>query len=70
VVISRAFAEVNRFLTLSKELGDQHSRFMAMKGPKKEPLAEDSEFDLVSELTIDVPYLSAHRKLYQYMKKT
>jgi len=70
VVISRAFAEVNRFLSLTKHLGDNHSRFMAMKGPKNEPLASDSGFNLVSTLNIEVPYLAAERRLYQYMKKT
>lgn len=70
VVISRAFAEVNRFLSLTGHLGDRHSRFMAMKGPKKEALAEDSDFNLVSELNIAVPFLDAQRILYQYMKKT
>jgi 16S rRNA (guanine527-N7)-methyltransferase len=70
VVISRAFAEVNRFLSLTKELGDQHSRFMAMKGPKMEALSEDSDFNLVLELNLEVPFLTAQRKLYQYMKKT
>ncbi len=70
VVISRAFAEVNRFLSLTASLGDRHSRFMAMKGPKQEPLNDDSDFNQVSELILDVPYLSAQRTLYQYMKKT
>ncbi|KAA3651851.1 MAG: 16S rRNA (guanine(527)-N(7))-methyltransferase RsmG [Proteobacteria bacterium] len=70
VVISRAFAEVNRFLTLTQHLGDHHSRFLAMKGPKNEPLAGNSGFNLVSELDIEVPHLTAQRKLYQYMKKT
>lgn len=70
VVISRAFAEVNLFLELTGQLGDQHTRFMAMKGPKVEHLAEDSAFNLVSELAIEVPYLKAQRTLYQYMKKT
>ncbi|MCX7544211.1 16S rRNA (guanine(527)-N(7))-methyltransferase RsmG [Marinicella gelatinilytica] len=70
VVISRAFAEVNRFLSLTQHLGDHHSRFMAMKGPKEEPLVVDSEFNLVSTLNIEVPFLDAQRKLYQYMKKS
>lgn len=70
VVISRAFAEVNHFLSITAHLGDQHSRFMAMKGPKEEPLTDDSAFNRVSMLTIEVPFLTAERKLYQYMKKS
>ncbi len=70
VVISRAFAEVNLFLSLTGALGDRHTRFMAMKGPKVDTLAEQSDYNLVSELTLDVPFLKAQRMLYQYMKKT
>ena len=70
VVISRAFAEVNRFLTLTAELGDRHSLFKAMKCPTDAPLAHDTAFNLVLELSLDVPFLDAQRKLYQYMKKT
>jgi len=69
VVISRAFAEVNYYLSLTTELGDQHSRFIAMKGPREEPLADDSAFTRVSALDLEVPFLNAQRKLYQYMKK-
>ena len=68
VVISRAFSEVNQFLTWTAHLGGEDSRFLAMKGPRDEPLAADSAFEMLQADDLHVPYLNEQRKLYQYKK--
>lgn len=68
VVISRAFSEVNQFLQWTQHLGNDQTRFLAMKGPRDEPLTEGSAFKLIDEDDLYVPYLKEERKLYQYQK--
>lgn len=69
VIISRAFAEVNLFLSISKHLGDKNSRFLAMKGKKHEPLNEQPGFIQVQKNDLQVPFLEEQRTLYQYRIK-
>ncbi len=69
VVISRAFAEVNRFLNWTEHLGHEDTRFLAMKGPKEEPLAATSHFVLKAKYSLNVPQLKAQRRLYEYQLK-
>jgi|SRR5690554_3377151 len=69
VVISRAFAEINRFLNWTEHLGHGGTRFLAMKGPKEEPLAPSSHFKLKAEHRLNVPQLKAQRRLYEYQLK-
>lgn len=68
VVISRAFSEVNQFLKWTAHLGNECSRFLAMKGPRNEPLEAESIFLMIQEDDLKVPFLNEHRKLYQYKK--
>ena len=68
VVISRAFSEVNQFLSWTRHLGDKQSRFLAMKGPRVEALKVDSGFEMVQSDELLVPFLKEQRMLYQYKK--
>ncbi len=70
VVISRAFSEVNQFLQWTHHLGGNQTRFLAMKGPRDEPLAQNSVFELIAEDDLTVPQLNEQRKLYQYQKRS
>lgn len=69
VVISRAFSEVNQFLSWTAHLGDKSTRFLAMKGPRDEPLEAKSTFGLVQADELSVPNLNEQRMLYQYKIK-
>lgn len=69
VIISRAFAEVNLFLSISKHLGDKNSRFLAMKGKKHEPLKQTSSFVQIQQHDLQVPFLEEQRTLYQFRIK-
>lgn len=69
VVISRAFSEVNQFLSWTQHLGNENTRFLAMKGPRDEPLQEGLGFELIQGDALEVPFLKETRKLYQYRKQ-
>ena len=43
--------------------------FLAMKGPKPEPLAADSGFQQTGVWDIQVPFLAEGRKLYEFCKQ-
>ncbi len=68
VVTSRAFSETNQFLTMTAHLVQDHGQFLAMKGPKPEPLADDMPFKQTAVWDIQVPFLPEQRKLYQFVK--
>ena len=68
VVTSRAFSELSQFLQLTAHLGNDHCQYLAMKGPRHEPLAADLPFSQTALWDIKVPYLSVERKLYQFEK--
>ncbi len=68
VVISRAFSEVNQFLSWTQHLGCEHARFLAMKGPRVEPLKAGSGFVEIQSDELAVPFLKEQRMLYQYKK--
>lgn len=69
VVTSRAFSATNQFLAMTAHLGHEHTRFLAMKGPKPEPLDADTEFQQIRMWDIQVPFLDEGRKLYEFAKK-
>ncbi len=66
VVTSRAFSEMSQFLQLTAHLGTDKCRFLAMKGPKIEPLRSGLPFKQTALWEIKVPYLDVERKLYQF----
>ncbi len=67
VVISRAFSELNEFLSLTAHLGYDDCQFLAMKGPKVEQLDSQLAFKQTACWDIAVPFLSVARKLYQFI---
>lgn len=69
VVTSRAFSETNQFLTMTAHLGHENCQFLAMKGPKPEPLAADLPFKQTAMWEIHVPFMTEQRKLYQFVKR-
>ncbi len=70
VVISRAFARVDRFLRAAGHLCADKGRIVAMKGPREEcrNISEDCPFVLEKAVSLRVPFLDAGRQLliYQY----
>lgn len=66
VVTSRAFSELNQFLSLTAHLGHKDCQYLAMKGPKKEQLDVKLAFEQTACWDIKVPFLSVARKLYQF----
>ena len=70
VVTSRAFAELSQFLRLTAHLGAEHAQYLAMKGPRHEPLDEGLGFAQVVVRDIQVPFLDEQRKLYQFKQTT
>lgn len=70
VVTSRAFTELNRFLEVTDHLLNQNGSFLAMKGPRPEPLKEGQPYQEINCLDIDVPFMNDERKLYQFKKTT
>ena len=68
VVTSRAFSELNQFLTLTTHLGTVHGQYLAMKGPKAETLDSNLPFKQVAVWDIEVPFMSETRKLYELEK--
>ncbi|WP_223787238.1 16S rRNA (guanine(527)-N(7))-methyltransferase RsmG [Marinicella meishanensis] len=69
VVTSRAFSATNQFLAMTAHLGHNQTRFLAMKGPKPEPLAADGGFHQTQVWDIQVPFLAEARKLYEFCKQ-
>ncbi len=69
VVTSRAFAELSLFLSLTQHLGQPNCQFLAMKGPKDEPLDSSLPFTPTAVWDIKVPFLDVERKLYQFELK-
>ncbi len=65
VVISRAFAEVGRFLCLAGHLCSPDGRMVAMKGPRDETdrIPPDCPFELEKSVPLTVPFLDAYRQL-------
>lgn len=70
VVTSRAFSEMGQFLTLTAHLVKADGQFLAMKGPRVEPLAANMPFEQVACWDVDVPFLNETRKLYQFKMTT
>ncbi len=70
VVTSRAFAELSQFLTLTAHLAKPGAEFLAMKGPREEPVGADLGFRQTAVWDIRVPFLAEQRKLYQFKKTT
>jgi 16S rRNA (guanine527-N7)-methyltransferase len=70
VVTSRAFAALSQFLRLTAHLGKPDADYLAMKGPRDEPLDEDLPFIRTAVRDIEVPFLTGQRKLYQFKKTT
>ncbi len=69
VVTSRAFSETNQFLTMTAHLGHENCQFLAMKGPKPEPLDAEMPFKQTAVWEIEVPFMTEQRKLYQFIKR-
>jgi 16S rRNA (guanine527-N7)-methyltransferase len=70
VVTSRAFADLSSFLRLTAHLGAPDAQFLAMKGPRDEPVDPDLGFEQTAVWDIDVPFLAEQRKLYQFKQTT
>ena len=70
VVTSRAFAELGQFLRLTAHLGKDGAQYLAMKGPREEPVSEDMGFVQTAVWNIRVPFLEEQRKLYQFKQTT
>ena len=70
VVTSRAFADLSSFLSLTARLGAPDAQFLAMKGPRDEPVDPDLGFEQTAVWDIDVPFLAEQRKLYQFKQTT
>ncbi|MCX7552462.1 16S rRNA (guanine(527)-N(7))-methyltransferase RsmG [Marinicella sp. S1101] len=70
VVTSRAFSEMGQFLSISSHLVTNDGIFLAMKGPRPEPLHADLPFEQNACWDIDVPFLAEQRKLYRFKKTT
>lgn len=68
VVTSRAFSELNQFLTMTEHLGHTQCQYLAMKGPKSEALDANLPFKLIALREITVPFIDVKRKLYQFAK--
>lgn len=68
VIISRAFSNVDNFLSLTSHLAGLNTLFMAMKGPKKERFTHSDLFSIKQSHILHVPFLQAERNLYVYQK--
>lgn len=70
VVISRAFTEVGKYLTLTSHLCSDNTKVYAMKGPRveSEQNAKKFGFKLLQDIDIDVPFLDAQRRLLIFEK--
>lgn len=67
IVISRALASTERFIELTKHLGDVHTRWLIMKARKSESFAI-SGFEIISNTALDVPLLDGKRALVEVHK--
>lgn len=65
VVTSRAFASLNDFVTLTAQVGDADTRWLAMKGqaPDEEIAALPGEFSVEAVTPLAVPFLNDARHL-------
>jgi 16S rRNA (guanine527-N7)-methyltransferase len=69
-IVSRAFAELNDFVTLGSKLLAPGGSFWAMKGVAAEnELALPPGYELVERLALDVPFLDAERHLLRVKVK-
>lgn len=70
VVISRAFTEVGKFLSLSGHLCKPDGKLLAMKGPRIESEKNVAQigFKLIEDIDIQVPFLDAQRRLLIFNK--
>ncbi len=66
VVTSRAFSEMSQFLKITAHLVKPTGEFLAMKGPRSEPLETGVPFKQLACWDIDVPFLDEARKLYRF----
>ncbi|HFC30072.1 MAG TPA: 16S rRNA (guanine(527)-N(7))-methyltransferase RsmG [Oceanospirillales bacterium] len=70
VVISRAFSEVGQFLQLAGHLCASDGKVLAMKGPRIESEQNSKQigFRLIEEISLNVPFLDAVRRLLIFKK--
>lgn len=70
VVTSRAFTELGRFLTVTDHLLKPDGDFLAMKGPRPEPLDKGQPYEEIACFNVEVPFMKDKRKLYQFRRLT